>query len=154
MNLLKSFYYAISGLVYNIKNERNFRIHIIAIISVIWFSCVYGISVFEKIIISILFSLVLFAELLNTALEKLTDEFCREKNEYAKIVKDSAAAAVLVLAVCSVICAVFIFSDIVIWKNVIIPYIIKYWYLLILFIVLSWFFIFKFTDRQKLNKEK
>lgn len=154
MKLLKSFYYALSGLFYNIIEERNFRIHIIAVLSVVWFSIVYGVTTSEKVFLTVLCGMVMFLELINTSIEKVIDGFCDVKNEYAKIAKDSSAAAVLVLAICAVFCAFFIFSDAEKWKNIIIPYITKHWILIIIFMIISWFFIFKINRHQKTDKEK
>ena len=53
----------------------------------------------ELIVCLILSALVFFAELLNTAIESLVDLTTQEFSELAKVAKDCAAGAVLVLAV-------------------------------------------------------
>ena len=149
MKLFKSFYYAFCGIVNCIKNETNFRIHIIAMLSVIWFSYVYDIYPHEKAILVILISLVMVGELLNTSIEAMVDIISPGKSNLAKIAKDSAAGAVLIFALSSVICAFFLFSDMEKWADNVIPYIENYWYLLLGYIALSWFFIFKCGRNNK-----
>ena len=143
MKLLKSFYYAFCGVMNCVKNETNFRIHIVAMLSVIWFSYVYNVPSHEKAILVILISLVMVGELMNTAIEAMVDIISPEKNHLAKLAKDSAAGAVLIFALSAVICAVFLFSDMEKWTENVIPFIEGYWYYLAGYIILSWFFIFK-----------
>jgi len=57
----------------------------------------------EWIVCLILSALVFFAELVNTAIESVVDLSTREFSELAKVAKDCAAGAVLVLAAISVL---------------------------------------------------
>ena len=57
----------------------------------------------------ILFSIVIAGELFNTAIETVVDIIMPQKNEKAKIAKDVAAGAVLILAIGSVIAGGMIF---------------------------------------------
>ena len=63
----------------------------------------------EWCIIAIAIVIVLSAELFNTAIETVVDMISPEKNEKAKLVKDIAAASVLVLAMGAVIVGAIIF---------------------------------------------
>ncbi len=112
MKLLKSFGYALNGIWYGIRNEMNFRIHTVAAVSVAMFAAVYGVSRTQAALLTLVICLVLAMELINTAAESMVDMISTEKRSAAKLAKDSAAAAVLVLAVGAVIIAVFIFSDV------------------------------------------
>ena len=143
MKLFKSFYYAFCGVADCIKKETNFRIHIVAMLSVIWFSYVYDVYSHEKAILVILISLVMVGELINTSIEAMVDIVSPEKTRLAKVAKDSAAGAVLIFALSSVICAVFLFSDIAKWRENVLPFIENYWYLIAGYIIVSWLFIFK-----------
>jgi len=143
MKLLKSFYYAFSGIFHCIKYETNFRIHIVAMLSVIVFSSVYTVPPYEKAILVILISLVMVGELINTAVEAVVDKISPEKSSDAKIAKDAAAGAVLTFAISAVICAVFLFSDMKKWTENVIPVVKAYWYLFVLYVGLCWIFIFK-----------
>lgn len=111
----KSFDYAFNGILTSIKNERNIKIHIIIMILVIIFGIILKISKIEWIICIILFGLVISMELMNTAIENTVDLITKEKNEQAKIIKDTAAGAVLVTAIVAAIIGLIIFM----------PYLIK-----------------------------
>ena len=55
-------------------------------------------------------TLVWFAELINTAIEKLTDIIQPEFHPKAKIIKDLTASAVLITAIFSIIIGLLIFG--------------------------------------------
>ena len=107
--LINSFKYAISGIITSFKTERNMKIHILVMILVIIAGIVFKLSLLDWIILVIMFGLVISAELFNTAIETTIDMITKEKNEKAKIAKDVAAGAVLVLAIVSVIVGLIIF---------------------------------------------
>ena len=107
--LKNSFKYAIEGLIYAFKYEQNITIHFIATILVILFSIILKISLLEWIIIILMIGLVIATELINTSIEAIVDLSTNEINPLAKIAKDTAAAAVLVFAITSIIIAGIIF---------------------------------------------
>ena len=107
--LINSFKYAISGIITSFRTERNMKIHILVMILVIIAGIIFKLSLLDWIILVIMFGLVISAELFNTAIETTIDMITKEKNEKAKIAKDVAAGAVLVLAVASVIVGLIIF---------------------------------------------
>lgn len=106
---VKSFQYAIEGIIVAIKKERNLKIHIFIMILVIICGIIFKISTIEWIICIILFGLVISLELVNTAIENTVDLVTLEKNPKAKIAKDVAAGAVLVSAIISAIIGLIIF---------------------------------------------
>lgn len=107
--LVLSFKYAITGIIETIKLERNMRIHIFIMLLVIVFGIILKISVLEWIICIILFALVLAGELFNTAIENAVDIIMPERHDKAKIAKDAAAGAVLILAIASAVVGLIIF---------------------------------------------
>ena len=107
--LINSFKYAISGIITSFRTERNMKIHILVMILVIIAGIIFKLSLLDWIILVIMFGLVISAELFNTAIETTIDMITKEKNEKAKIAKDVAAGAVLVLAIVSVIVGLIIF---------------------------------------------
>ena len=107
--LIKSFGYALTGIKSAFKAEPNMRIHIAIIILVIIMGFIFKITKLEWIICIILFGLVISAELVNTAIENLTDIAMPEINPNAKLVKDIAAGSVLVMAMVSAIIGLIIF---------------------------------------------
>jgi len=107
--LIKSFTYAGKGIYTLIAEERNARIHCIAIILVTIAGFYFNISKTEWIAIVLCFALVLAAEALNTAIERLVDMVCPEKKPIAGKVKDLAAGAVLICAIAAAIVGTIIF---------------------------------------------
>ncbi len=102
---LNSFKYAFEGIITTIKEERNIKIHILAVVVVIIMGVIYKISQVEWIICLILFGLVISSEIINTSIENAVDLITKEENELAKKAKDAAAGAVLVNAIISAIIA-------------------------------------------------
>lgn len=96
--LINSFKYAIEGFISSFRTERNMKIHILAMIIVVILSIYMKISLIEWCIVTLAISLVIGAELFNTAIETIIDMISPERNPNAKLVKDISAAAVLVLA--------------------------------------------------------
>ena len=106
---LKGFHFAFEGLVHAFKTQVNMRFHLFAAIVVLAFAFVFHITTQECLWILLSIALVFSAELFNTSLEVLTDLASPQLHPLAKIVKDTAAAAVVVLSIFSVIVALFIF---------------------------------------------
>ena len=107
--LINSFKYAIEGIVSSFKTERNMKIHIFIMILVIIAGIILKISALDWIILVIMIALVISAELFNTTFETVVDMITKERNEKAKLAKDIAAGAVLVLAIGSIIVGLIIF---------------------------------------------
>ena len=99
MRVFKSFKYAWNGIVYCFTTQLNFRIHILGFLFLLLTAYYFQFEKWELIVCLILSALVFFAELLNTAIESLVDLTTQEFSELAKVAKDCAAGAVLVLAV-------------------------------------------------------
>ena len=106
---LKSFKYAFEGLKTLLKQEHNARIHLAATFVAIGTGVFFKISYSEWSLIVFAIVLVFVAEIINTAIENISDFISPQKNEKIKIIKDLAAAAVLVAAIGAVIIALLIF---------------------------------------------
>ena len=107
--LFRSFGYAFNGVMMAIKTQLNFRIHLIATFLVLIAGFYFHLAAGEWKWIALCITLVLTAELMNTALETLTDLVSPERNPKAGMVKDIAAAAVLITAFFSIVIALIIF---------------------------------------------
>ena len=107
--LAESFGYAFEGIWTGIRNERNMKIHCLAIIVVTLTGTLFQITAMEWCICLLLFALVAALELVNTAIEAVVDLVTEEKKPLAKIAKDTAAGAVLFAAIISVIIGCIIF---------------------------------------------
>lgn len=108
--LINSFKYAIEGIISSFKTERNMKIHVLAMIIVIVFGFVFMLDKIEWCFIIIAIISVISAELLNTAIETVVDMISPEKNPKAKLAKDIAAGAVLVVAIGAAIMGIIIFG--------------------------------------------
>ncbi len=109
--LIDSFNNAANGLINSFKTERNIKIHIAAAVLVLILSMFYDITRVEFMIICMTIALVLICELFNTAIEVLVDTLISVYHPKAKIVKDTAAAAVFLSALMSLAVAYFIFFN-------------------------------------------
>lgn len=108
-SMVKSFYYAFSGIILGFKQERNMQVHFFIMIFVIIFGVLLKISLTEWMICLILFGLVISLEYVNTAIESTVDCATTKYHPKAKIAKDTSAAAVLIAAIISVIVGLMIF---------------------------------------------
>lgn len=109
-NLLDSLKYAREGILYNIKTQRNMKIHAIIAIVIAILGSWLNISTTEWAIIVMCIMFVFFAELINTSVELLIDAYYSDAySELAKNAKDVAAGAVLSCAVGSLIVGTLLF---------------------------------------------
>lgn len=107
----RSLGYAIEGVLYAAKTERNIKIHISLSIIVLFVALFFNLKFLEYIILTITISLVIAAELFNTAIEYLVDGIIKERSDLAKRVKDVSAGAVLVTAFGAVFVGYFVLFD-------------------------------------------
>ena len=108
-SIVKSFYYAFSGIILGFKQERNMQVHFYIMTFVIIFGILLKISLTEWMICLILFGLVISLEYVNTAIESAVDCATTKYHPKARIAKDTSAAAVLVSAIISIIVGLMIF---------------------------------------------
>lgn len=101
--------YALNGLKEAFTRERNFRIHLIIAFIVVCVSFYFKLRAQEWIVIMIAIFTVLIAELVNSIVERVIDYIKPDIHPEAKIIKDLAAAMVLIAALMSVILGLIIF---------------------------------------------
>ena len=106
---LNSFYFAARGIIYFFKEGVHAKIHGIATIVVIVTGFYLKISRNEWFALLLTCVIVLCAEVLKTAIEKLTDMVSPDHHSQAGFVKDVAAGAVLIAAIFAVIIGLIIF---------------------------------------------
>lgn len=107
--LFQSFNFAIDGVIYVLRTQRNMRIHFGVAAIILALSLVVGIRSTEFILLLVAIGLVLISELLNTAIESAIDITTNAYDPLAKIAKDVAAAAVLVSTLIAVTIGYMIF---------------------------------------------
>lgn len=105
-----SFSFAFRGIVAFFRTEHNAWIHGGLTVLVLVLSIVLKISKTEFILLVLAMTPVWMAELFNTAIEKAMDFISIEQHQQIKLVKDLAAAAVLIAAIAALLigCIVFI----------------------------------------------
>lgn len=104
-----SFKNAFAGLFWAVKTQPNFRVHMVISLIVISMSVYFQITAVEKIILLFTILLGLSGEMINTALESMTDLITKEWRQEAKIAKDVAAGMMLLIAMGAVVIGAVIF---------------------------------------------
>jgi len=95
--------HAWNGLVHTVVYQPNMKVHVISAILVGLVGSGLPLGLAEKVTLIFCVILVFFAEILNSALETLVDLATQEFDEKARVTKDAAAAAVLVLSIGAVV---------------------------------------------------
>lgn len=106
----KSLYYSIKGFLWMLKSERNFQIEILALLINLALMVYLKVDSTDAALIFIVCFLVLIAETINTAIEKFCDFVEPKFNEKIGLIKDLAAASVVIVAVLAVIVGVLVYS--------------------------------------------
>jgi diacylglycerol kinase (ATP) len=104
---------AIEGILHASKTQRHVRYHLYAASTVVIVSYLLGVSRLEFLFIAVVATMVILAEMINSAIESVVDLISPQRHEKARIAKDIAAGAVFITA----------FSSIVIGYIILIPYI-------------------------------
>lgn len=103
-----SFQNAFAGVWWAVSTQPNFRIHLFFSLIAIGLSWVLDISPVEWSIIIFAIVLGLGSEMINTALEAMTDLITTEWRKEAKIAKDVAAGMMLMVAFGALMVGLFI----------------------------------------------
>jgi len=111
IKIIKSFSYAFSGILYCIKNEINMRFHLVTAVFVVILSRFYNFSRVEYLVLFLTISSVFIFEIINTSIETLVNIVSPQYSKLAKITKDTAAGAVLISAIFSIIIGFVLFWD-------------------------------------------
>jgi len=111
-SLSRPFSFAFSGIIEVIKTERNIKIHLFLATLAILLGLILGINRLEWLVIILIISAVLVAEILNSAIEEICNIIKRENHldyQETKFIRNASAGAVLILAIASVIIGAIIF---------------------------------------------
>ncbi len=104
-----SFRNAFNGLIWVIKTQPNYRVHLALSTLAVCAGIYYQIDNNQWLIIGLLIVVGLVIETINTAIEATTDAITDRWREEIKIAKDASAAAMLIFAVGAVIISGAIF---------------------------------------------
>ena len=105
----KSFSYAWSGIKSVLTNEHNTWIHLFLTITAMVLGFVLKLAAVEWAALIIVTAMVWMAELFNTCIEKIMDFSSTDYHPQIKLIKDMAAAAVLIASIAALIVGVIIF---------------------------------------------
>lgn len=110
-SFINSFNYAVQGLIYSLMSQNNMRFHYVVAAIIIFAMLFFDLTRTESAIIFISISMVVAAELINTAIESVVDLVTDEYHELAKVAKDVAAGAVVVTALNAAVIGYLLFYD-------------------------------------------
>lgn len=92
----RSFRHAVRGILYALREERNFHVELAVALGVAFFAWYFPLSGTERAVIFLACGLVLSLELVNTSLERVLDMMKPRVHPYVRVIKDLVAGAVLV----------------------------------------------------------
>lgn len=107
--LRRSFHYAFEGVFYVLRTQPNMKIHAVMGTLAVLMGFFFHVSEGEWLALVIVIGFVMILEVVNTAIEALVDLYTEEYHELAKASKDTAAGAVLLMAMVSVLVGAIIF---------------------------------------------
>jgi diacylglycerol kinase len=108
--LLKSFGYAGRGLLKVAREEQNFRIELAVLLLVILAAIYLRLSWLEVAMLVLASGLVLIMEIINSAIEAVSDVLKPKLDTYVKRIKDIVAAGVMIAAVTALAVGCLIFG--------------------------------------------
>lgn len=109
--IIDSFNYAIEGFIYVLKTQFNMRIHFLIGVAVLLVGIYFNISKLELIALTMSISLVLLAEMFNTAIELSADLVNQGFHPIIRMIKDISAGAVLLSAANALLVGYLIFLN-------------------------------------------
>lgn len=112
-NFTQALYNAYKGIEYVLLHQRNAIIQVCCAIAVIIIGISFKISPIQWLCVLLCIGMVICLEIMNTAIEKLCNLINPNYNPTIKIIKDVAAAAVLLAAIVSLAVACVIFLPLI-----------------------------------------
>lgn len=94
---------ATSGLVYTFKTQRHMRFHIYVVLVVMLLGVFFNLGLREMLVLLFTISLVLVAEMFNSAIEATVDLVQPNYHPLAKFAKDISAGAVLITTIIALV---------------------------------------------------
>ena len=110
-NFLDSWKNAINGIIYATTTQGNIKKQLLIAVAVVIISLFFDLSKAEFLVFMFTIILIIFAEMVNTAIETVVDLYTDLYHPKAKIAKDVAAGGVVITAINAVIVAYFLFFD-------------------------------------------
>ena len=105
----KSFLHAVEGIVYCAKYEHNTIIIVICAIIVTLCGFFFSINLYEWLFVITMIGVISACEMINSSIEATIDLVTSEIHPLAKIAKDTASSATLILSITALIGGLIIF---------------------------------------------
>lgn len=110
-----SFKHAFDGIVVVFEEHANFRFHTAAAVIVLIAAYAFHVTRVEFLILLFTINLVLVVEMINTAIEELTNLITVKWSKQAKTAKDVAAGMALITAFGAVLVGIVIFTPYIVF---------------------------------------
>ena len=107
--LIQSIGYSITGVITAFKDETSIKIQFVLGMVAVFFGFYFNISASEWFAVILCIAGVLGMEVMNSAIENLSDRITTEQDPFIKKAKDMGAGAVMMIALASIIVACIIF---------------------------------------------
>jgi diacylglycerol kinase (ATP) len=112
MHVVEPFKVAMNGMVYTFRTQRHMRIHLYVVLAVVLVGIWMNMGLRELLALLLTISLVLVAEMFNSAIEATVDLISPNYHPLAKFAKDIAAGAVLIATIIAlVVCALIVLGE-------------------------------------------
>ncbi|MCA1554087.1 MAG: diacylglycerol kinase family protein [Chloroflexi bacterium] len=108
-SFVRAFVFAGEGIAHVFRTQRNMWVHLLISLAVVVLGWWLHVSSVEWAVLVLTMGVVFAAEMLNTVVESAVDLASPGQHPLAKVAKDAAAGAVLVLAICAVLVGALIF---------------------------------------------
>jgi diacylglycerol kinase (ATP) len=109
---IDSVHFALQGVLQGVRAQRHLRFHFVAALLALLAGALMGLSRAELLVLLFAITLVIIAELFNTAIEAVVDLITTAYHPLAKHAKDVAAGAVLIAALNAVVVGLLLFVDV------------------------------------------
>lgn len=106
---LYNFKYCFEGIIYALRNEQSMISHFVIALLTIILGFIVKLSKIEWFVVIILIALVIAVEFINTSVEAVVDMVMPDIHPLAKIAKDTASTAVLVVSFAAFIIGLIIY---------------------------------------------
>jgi len=103
LDLIKPFKVAMRGIVFTFRTQRHMRFHLYVVLIVVLLGIFVNLGLREMLVLLFTISLVLVAEMFNSAIEATVDLVSPNYNPLAKFAKDIAAGAVLITTIIALV---------------------------------------------------
>jgi diacylglycerol kinase (ATP) len=102
-DLVKPFRVAMNGVVFTFRTQRHMRFHLYVVLVVVLLGLFINLGLRETLVLLFTISLVVVAEMFNSAIEATVDLVSPNYNPLAKFAKDIAAGAVLITTIIALV---------------------------------------------------